>query len=197
MKTAADITTEEFDQAVRSLAEKDGVTVLLSIDGVWELVSEFYNNDAIRKCLGTVYDCPDCGSDEPPPDGEEYGRCPDCAEDVDTVYKIYERDGAAGVLKYMLEVHPQAHQRYCVPCEAIYPILDGACSVCGTEHEPSPHGYTDDIDGDYQYDDDGNVIHRPTTCGTCHRTWNDAIISGATPVPSARCPFEYEHKENQ
>ncbi len=33
-----------------------------------------------------------------------------------------------------------------------------------------------------------------TTCGTCHRSWNDAIITGSTPAPSARCPFEYWHE---
>ena len=48
---SADITTEAFDQAVGELAQKDGVSVLLSIPGVWELVAEFYNNDAIDLCL--------------------------------------------------------------------------------------------------------------------------------------------------
>jgi hypothetical protein len=55
--------------------------------------------------------------------------------------------------------------------------------------------YTDHIDGDPQYDDDGELVHRPTKCGTCNRTWNDAIISSTTPVPSGRCPFESKHKE--
>lgn len=32
-----------------------------------------------------------------------------------------------------------------------------------------------------------------TTCGTCGRTWDDAIITGMTPAPSARCPFEDFH----
>lgn len=34
----------------------------------------------------------------------------------------------------------------------------------------------------------------PRTCGTCFRTWDDAVITGMTPAPSARCPFEYFHK---
>ena len=38
---------ERFDEAVRELARKDGVEHILSIDGVWECVSEYYNNDAI------------------------------------------------------------------------------------------------------------------------------------------------------
>ena len=59
------------------------------------------------------------------------------------------------------------------------------------------HGYTDHIDGRPQLDDSGNIIHDPVTCGTCGRTWNDAIISDTTPVPSARCPFEYEHEETR
>lgn len=32
-----------------------------------------------------------------------------------------------------------------------------------------------------------------TTCGTCGRTWDDGVVTGVTPVPSGRCPFEYEH----
>ena len=45
------VTTEEFDQAVRELALEDGVEVLLSIPGVWETISEFYNNDAIQRVV--------------------------------------------------------------------------------------------------------------------------------------------------
>jgi hypothetical protein len=32
------------------------------------------------------------------------------------------------------------------------------------------------------------------TCGACGRTWDDAVVTSWTPVPSARCPFEYEHR---
>jgi hypothetical protein len=31
------------------------------------------------------------------------------------------------------------------------------------------------------------------TCGTCGRSWDDAISTGWTPTPSGRCPFEYFH----
>lgn len=30
-------------------------------------------------------------------------------------------------------------------------------------------------------------------CGTCNRLWDDGIVTGITPAPSARCPFEYFH----
>jgi len=33
------------------------------------------------------------------------------------------------------------------------------------------------------------------TCGTCGRSWDDAIGTEWTPAPSARCPFEYFHAE--
>lgn len=33
----------------------------------------------------------------------------------------------------------------------------------------------------------------PATCGTCGRTWDDAVGTEWTPAPSARCPFEYFH----
>lgn len=32
-------------------------------------------------------------------------------------------------------------------------------------------------------------------CGTCGLSWDDDIVTGITPVPSARCPFEQFHKE--
>jgi hypothetical protein len=32
------------------------------------------------------------------------------------------------------------------------------------------------------------------TCGTCGRSWDDAISTAYTPTPSARCPFEAWHK---
>ena len=30
----------------------------------------------------------------------------------------------------------------------------------------------------------------PATCGSCGRTWDDGHVTGVTPTPSARCPFE-------
>lgn len=33
-----------------------------------------------------------------------------------------------------------------------------------------------------------------TTCYSCGRSWDDAFVSGVTPAPSARCPFEYQHR---
>lgn len=32
-------------------------------------------------------------------------------------------------------------------------------------------------------------------CGTCLRYWDDGKVTGWTPVPSGRCPFEYFHDE--
>lgn len=31
------------------------------------------------------------------------------------------------------------------------------------------------------------------TCGTCGRSWDDAVVTGSTPAPSGRCPFEPWH----
>jgi hypothetical protein len=33
-----------------------------------------------------------------------------------------------------------------------------------------------------------------STCGRCGRIWDDGIVSGVTPTPAARCPFEYSHR---
>lgn len=48
--------------------------------------------------------------------------------------------------------------------------------------------------GEPQRDENGKVIKDMATCGVCGRTWNDALITGWTPAPSGRCPFEYWHK---
>lgn len=48
--------------------------------------------------------------------------------------------------------------------------------------------------GEVQEDEDGEIIVRMVTCGTCGRRWNDALITSRTPAPAARCPFEYEHR---
>lgn len=31
------------------------------------------------------------------------------------------------------------------------------------------------------------------TCGVCGRSWDNSVSTGLTPIPSGRCPFEYEH----
>ncbi len=37
-------------------------------------------------------------------------------------------------------------------------------------------------------------IPRIYTDGNCGLSWDDSIITGMTPTPSARCPFEYFHE---
>lgn len=32
------------------------------------------------------------------------------------------------------------------------------------------------------------------TCGECGRSWDDNVVTGRTPAPSARCPFEASHE---
>jgi hypothetical protein len=44
-------------------------------------------------------------------------------------------------------------------------------------------------------EDDGKVVEKIATCGNCGRSWNDAMSTGWTPVPSGRCPFEYWHRK--
>ncbi len=63
---------------------------------------------------------------------------------------------------------------------------------------------TDEIDGaeisedngaEPQLDDNGKTIEDIATCGECGKSWNDALISDKTPVPSGRCPYEDLHDE--
>lgn len=46
-----------------------------------------------------------------------------------------------------------------------------------------------------QFDEDGNIRVDMSTCGTCGKSWNDALISERTPAPAARCPYEAWHRE--
>jgi hypothetical protein len=39
----------------------------------------------------------------------------------------------------------------------------------------------------------GEPAKDKATCGTCGRSWDDGKITGWTPAPSGRCPFEYFH----
>lgn len=32
------------------------------------------------------------------------------------------------------------------------------------------------------------------TCGVCGLSWDDSIVTGITPAPAARCPFEHFHE---
>lgn len=45
------ITDEEFDRAVIELATEDGMKTVARIPGVWEYLSEHYNNEAIDRAL--------------------------------------------------------------------------------------------------------------------------------------------------
>jgi len=40
-----------------------------------------------------------------------------------------------------------------------------------------------------------DTFRDPVTCGTCRRKWDDAVVTGWTPAPSARCPFEHLHPQ--
>ena len=45
------ITDDEFDRAVIDLASEDGMAAVAKIPGVWEYLSEHYNNAAIDRAL--------------------------------------------------------------------------------------------------------------------------------------------------
>lgn len=66
----ASITTEEMESAIHDLAFEDGTEILLAIPGVWELVAEHYNNEAIERVL-------EARGDE---DDEHSEECDECGE---------------------------------------------------------------------------------------------------------------------
>lgn len=54
-------------------------------------------------------------------------------------------------------------------------------------HEPIPAGFP------VQPLQDGQEATTRATCGHCGLSWDDALSTSYTPVPSGRCPFEYFH----
>lgn len=38
---------------------------------------------------------------------------------------------------------------------------------------------------------------RATVCGACGRGWDDTVSTAWTPAPAGRCPFEYEHDDEE
>lgn len=69
--------------------------------------------------------------------------------------------------------------------------------------EATESGLTDELvltdgkvyPGRLQYDELGNPKVEMAECGACGFRWNDALITSITPVPSARCPNEYNHPD--
>ncbi len=43
----AEMTHDDFVRLVTELAEKDGAAIIITIPGIWEILSEHYNNDAL------------------------------------------------------------------------------------------------------------------------------------------------------
>lgn len=54
---------------------------------------------------------------------------------------------------------------------------------------------TEDNGAEAQRDENDKVKEDIATCGTCGKSWNDALISSRTPAPSGRCPYEHIHEE--
>jgi len=64
------------------------------------------------------------------------------------------------------------------------------------DEEPVPATHTVVVPPDFpvQPVKPGDEAKDPMTCGTCGLTWDDAVSTGYTPVPSGRCPFEEFHR---
>lgn len=54
-------------------------------------------------------------------------------------------------------------------------------------HEPIPKDY------EVQPLERGQKAKDKATCGHCGLSWDDGEVTGITPTPSGRCPFEYFH----
>lgn len=45
----ADVSNEEFDRALQEIIDEEGTATLLSIPGIYEVLSEHYNNEVIAR----------------------------------------------------------------------------------------------------------------------------------------------------
>ena len=63
------------------------------------------------------------------------------------------------------------------------------------ESEIESEEISEDNGAEPQLDENGKTREDIATCGTCGKSWNDALISSSTPTPSGRCPYEHIHEE--
>lgn len=54
-KGQRDITTEEFDQGLQEIIESESAASFLTIPGVYEILSEYYNNEVISNWEERMY----------------------------------------------------------------------------------------------------------------------------------------------
>lgn len=79
---------------------------------------------------------------------------------------------------------------------------DTLVAACGGDY-PSGDDDEDDIrdrvpsDWPVQPLDPGATAKGKATCGVCGLSWDDSIITSMTPAPSARCPFESFHRDDE
>jgi hypothetical protein len=55
------VTPEMFEEAVHDLARDAGWGYILGLPGVWEILAEDLNNDALEKCAEDACRCCECG----------------------------------------------------------------------------------------------------------------------------------------
>lgn len=63
------------------------------------------------------------------------------------------------------------------------------------EGEIEAEEISEDNGAEVQLDESGETREDIATCGECGKSWNDALITDRTPVPSGRCPYESIHDE--
>lgn len=100
---------------------------------------------------------------------------------------------------------------YVTPCcqrptlpPAVMPGRARHCDGCGSYVKPDSVLSTDLVlsdgttySGRLRFDDDGRPIVNMAECGACGFRWNDALCTSLTPAPSARCPNEYNHDDEE
>lgn len=78
------------------------------------------------------------------------------------------------------------------PTRELYPSVFGL-SVVRRPGATSPYDIPVPADFSVRPLQPGDVAKDKMTCGTCGRSWDDAVSTQWTPVPAGRCPFEPFH----
>lgn len=79
---------------------------------------------------------------------------------------------------------------------ALYMIAERlAAALFGQLADEADEDDGEDVPDDYPVTvlGDDDAASDRATCGDCGRSWDDAVITSTTPVPSGRCPFEAFH----
>lgn len=110
--------------------------------------------------------------------------------------KTWDAETIESVCAEMQRLQPEESEpRASVPTRTWNPVGERGPSLAGVV--PASELISVENGATQQFDDDGVPESDMATCGVCGLTWDDALITGRTPAPSGRCPYEAWHADEE